>query len=130
MTITETQGFQFDRSDFVLGGVEATSFVSQALSGALYFNTHTNAFASGETRGQLSVLSSDLDGDGNGTIILTADLSGDQEVPPTTSLATGTGTATLTVSDSGVAIAVTLDVSGMGLAELIGLHIHQGAVGV
>ncbi len=76
-------------------------------------------------------------GDGNGSTtqtpaagnptVLNSTLSGDQEVPPVTTAASGTGT--VTVSADGSQIDFTVSVTGPFSSAITQAHIHTGAVG-
>ncbi|MBI3523333.1 MAG: CHRD domain-containing protein [Betaproteobacteria bacterium] len=82
------------------------------LFGDMYTNMHSAAFPGGEARGQV------------GKVIRTANLSAAQEVPPSTSTATGRGRIELDPVTLGLTVALTT--SGVtGTAA----HIHTGASG-
>lgn len=85
-------------------------------AGNLYFNVHSTANAGGEIRGQ--ILPSTM-------TVKTASLSGNQEVPPFPTSATGTGILTLDSVRKVIAGSVkTTGVTG------IAAHVHEAAVGV
>ncbi len=85
-------------------------------NGETYINVHSAENASGELRGQVLP---------NGVSVLTATLSGDQEVPPVTTAATGTGFVTLN-ENSGTLVA---NISTTGADDATAAHIHEGAAG-
>jgi hypothetical protein len=60
----------------------ADSILTAFLNGNIYFNVHSSNFPGGEMRGQMMH---------QGEIMLTAKLTGDQEVPPVITTAKGTG---------------------------------------
>jgi len=84
------------------------------LSGDAYVNVHTAQNAAGEIRGQL------------GPQTLTVSLSGDQEVPPVVTPATGSATLNLNARQD--AIDFTLSITGNTTA-VSASHIHVGAAG-
>jgi hypothetical protein len=81
-------------------------------AGTLYVNAHSSAYPSGEIRGQV------------GMEVYTAALSGKQEVPATSSTATGSGMLVLDPATKTLTGSVTLTGMTATLA-----HIHAGAVG-
>ena len=93
---------------------EATA--SQLLAGGHYVNIHSEAFASGEIRGQITPDNIEVYG-----IIA----SGLQEVPAVTTTASGTGAFTLNTSTGALSGSVT--VTGMAATMA---HIHEGEAGV
>ena len=82
-------------------------------AGALYFNAHSATFPGGEIRGQI------------GQHVGNASLGGAQEVPPTTSTATGTGVLVIDPATRAASGSITV----AGLAPTAA-HIHQAAAGV
>jgi hypothetical protein len=82
-------------------------------SGGLYFNAHSAAFPGGEIRGQI------------GQLVGFARLSAAEEVPATSSTATGTGT--LVIDPITRAASGRITVTGMATTAA---HIHIGAPGV
>jgi hypothetical protein len=82
-------------------------------AGGLYFNAHSIAFPNGEIRGQI------------GRSVGFARLTAAEEVPPTSSTATGTGT--LVVDPATRAASGRITLSGMTAAAA---HIHLGAPGI
>ena len=93
---------------------EATA--SQLLAGGHYVNIHSEAFASGEIRGQITPDNIEVYG-----IIA----SGLQEVPAVTTTASGAGAFTLNTSTGALSGSVT--VTGMTATMA---HIHEGEAGV
>ena len=86
----------------------------------LYFNVHTpNNNPSGEIRGQLTGTT--------GFDVATATLTGDQEVPPVTTSATGK--AALVVDSATMGIIIAAETFG-GMVSPTASHIHQAPVGV
>ena len=83
------------------------------LFGNMYVNTHSAAFPGGEARAQA------------GNIVRTGLLAGANEVPPTSSTATGRGRADLNPGTLGISITVTTT----GIAGAAA-HLHIGAAGV
>ena len=82
------------------------------LFGNMYANTHSAAFPGGEARGQI------------GKVVRTGLLSGANEVPPTSSTASGRGRAELDASTLDVFVSVTT----AGVIATAA-HLHLGAVG-
>jgi hypothetical protein len=82
--------------------------------GALYLNVHTAANPGGEIRGQIIPI---------GILFEDSELSGDEEVPPVVTDASGVGVSTVN-SDTG-AISATLFITGLDEATMA--HIHTGA---
>jgi hypothetical protein len=82
-------------------------------AGGLYFNAHSAAFPNGEIRGQI------------GHRVGLARLSAAEEVPPTSSAATGTGILVIDPTTRAASGSITLS----GLAATAA-HIHIGAPGV
>jgi len=94
---------------------DATLSVAQLATlaaGGLYFNAHSAAYPGGEIRGQI------------GRSVAFARLSGAEEVPPTSSLATGTGILVVEPVTRAASGSITLT----GLAATAA-HIHIGAAG-
>jgi hypothetical protein len=79
----------------------------------LYFNAHSTALPNGEIRGQI------------GRNVRFASLSATQEVPPTSSSASGSGTLIVNPATRAASGAITVN----GLTATAA-HIHQGATGV
>ncbi|MGI9284025.1 MAG: CHRD domain-containing protein [Pseudomonadales bacterium] len=86
------------------------------LRGEMYVNVHTVANADGEVRGQIVPA---------GVSVIRTSLSGDQEVPPVSTSATGEGVVTLHESSYGIWATVIVS----GLDEATAAHIHQAAAG-
>ena len=82
------------------------------LFGNMYANTHSAAFPGGEARGQI------------GKIVRTGLLSGANEVPPTSSTASGRGRAELDANT--LDVFVTITTTGMTATAA---HLHLGATG-
>ncbi len=90
------------------------SFADSLRAGLAYVNIHSAAFPTGEIRGQIN-------GD---THMLPFALSGDNEVPPNASPATGSGTVTL----DGAMVTLTGSFAGL-TGNYRFSHIHGGAAG-
>lgn len=99
--------------DTMLSSAELTSLQS----GGTYINVHSAEVPSGELRGQVLP---------TGVILLNALMSGEQEVPPVATVATGSGVVTLNENDSTVTAVVTVADAPTAMAA----HIHEGASGV
>lgn len=141
-TATRDTGFVLDFEDVpvsVLGLNPDGSgdLVTEALSGNLYFNIHTNDFPGGEIRGQLAT-ASDNTVDGTGTIVLSGELDASQEPGPTSdSDAFGVGIVTIEVLD-GVATSYSVDLEVLGLAPsdllpvagISAIHLHNAPTGI
>ncbi len=84
--------------------------------GALYLNVHTIANPNGEMRGQIIP---------DGILFEDSELSGEEEVPPVVTEASGVGVSTVN-SESG-AISATLFITDLDEATMA--HIHTGAEG-
>ena len=82
------------------------------LFGNMYANTHSAAFPGGEARGQI------------GKMVRTGLLSGANEVPPTSSTATGRGRAE--VDPNTLDVFVTISTTGVTASAA---HLHLGAIG-
>lgn len=89
------------------------SLVVKLLTGGLYFNIHSAANPGGDIRGQVMV---------NGGIGFTANLDGDQLVPPVTS--SGRGSAALTLTPAGLIFSITVD-----SVDFTAVHFHNAASG-
>ncbi|MFK7852815.1 MAG: CHRD domain-containing protein [Granulosicoccus sp.] len=84
--------------------------------GALYINVHTEANPGGEVRGQIIP---------EGILFEDSELSGDEEVPPVVSDASGVGVST--VNSESLAISATIFVDGLDDATMA--HIHMAPEG-
>lgn len=87
--------------------------VQAILNGRTYINVHTQQNPGGEIRGQL------------GPVSLRAVLSGDNEVPPVITTATGNADIVLNGLQSQVQVVLTTS----GLQNVVAAHIHVGAAG-
>ena len=87
--------------------------VNSLLSGNTYINVHTQANPGGEIRGQIGPARFDVG------------LSGNQEVPPVTTSASGT--AVVELNGRQTEIKVTMNTSG--LQNVVAAHIHVGPAG-
>ncbi len=100
------------------GVIELTAENRADLQAGLYYvNIHSETFPGGELRGQI------LPAGG----CYSAQLSGDQEVPPNDSAGTGTGIFTL--APDGSWLTYFIEFSDLGTPETV-RHIHRGAPGV
>lgn len=98
-----------------VSAANATLTDAQAASlaaGGLYFNAHSSNYAGGEIRGQIA------------RSVAFATMTGAQEVPVNTSLASGSGRLVVDPATRGLSGAITL--TGMTATMA---HIHTGAVG-
>ena len=87
--------------------------LAQLRAGELYFNAHSQAFPNGEIRGQIA------------RTVGTAQLSEAEEVPPTSSTATGTGTLVINPATREASGGITTD----GITATAA-HVHLAAPGV
>lgn len=87
------------------------------VSGGHYVNVHTPANASGELRGQILT---------ENFALYTFPLSGDQEVPPVTTAASGDGYALVNTDSFALELSVVTD----GVDDATMAHIHTGERGV
>ncbi len=135
-TVTRDVGFSVEVMNADVA--DDAAFVAAAEAGNLYFNVHTEEFAGGEIRGQLTI-SSDETVEGVRTIVLDGGLDAAQEPNGASdSAATGTGQVTITVdADGNATYSSTLDISGISPSELITLgngalsaiHLHNAPAG-
>ena len=89
--------------------------VTALLAGEMYVNVHSAAVPSGEIRGQILP---------ENTMLAVFPIAADQEVPPTTSMASGIGYLTLDVETGSLSLnAWTFDMTGTAA------HIHAGNTG-
>lgn len=100
-------------SDTMLNAAETETL----LSGGMYVNVHSEAFPSGEIRGQL--LPEDVG-------VLWLNLSGEEEVPAVETEAGGRAAVTVDTTDKSVVV----NVRTTGLDNASAAHIHQGFAGV
>jgi DNA-binding beta-propeller fold protein YncE len=98
-------------------GVETFADFLEALeAGDVYINIHTMSEPDGEIRGQVRA-----------PITFAATLSGDQEVPPVESSATGE--AQLTLSADGQRLRYAVDVQGLESGQILQAHLHAAPRG-
>ncbi len=100
-------------ADAVLSPADVASFQS----GGTYINVHTDENPAGELRGQVLPA---------GVTLLRATLSGEQEVPTVSTLASGNAVLTLNENESTVTAFVNVEGAPTSNAG----HIHEAAVGV
>ncbi|WP_440056904.1 CHRD domain-containing protein (plasmid) [Pseudoalteromonas sp. T1lg65] len=93
---------------------EAT--LTTLLSGGHYVNVHTPALPNGEIRGQILT---------DNFAVATFDLSGAQEVPAVSTMASGDGYALVNTDDYSVELRVVTS----GVADATAAHIHTGRIG-
>ncbi|MFK7893408.1 MAG: CHRD domain-containing protein [Granulosicoccus sp.] len=98
------------------GSVLTPEQLTALAEGELYINVHTAANPGGEVRGQIIP---------DGILFQSAELSGEQEVPPVTTEARGTGTST--VNSASGSISATIITTGLDDATMA--HIHMGSAG-
>lgn len=99
-------------------GATLAELVSSLISGDAYVNVHSNVNPNGEVRGDI----------GADNMVLKANLSGNNEVPPVSSTVTGN----VTFGYDGSMITFVLDISnpdGVTIFGAAGAHIHCGAPG-
>jgi hypothetical protein len=110
----------------ITGSIRGTDTLSDSaeqalLAGMMYVNVHSDSFPAGEIRAQLSLATPGQ------TDLLSGNLQGSQEVPPTSSTATGTVKALL---DKGTdSVFVTGNYFGL-TGPPIAAHIHRAPVGI
>jgi Cu/Zn superoxide dismutase len=96
---------------FAISGAQ----VAELKAGRFYFNIHTATYGGGEIRGQILTAPAQ---------IFAATLLGSEQVPPTTSSATGTGKVFLNAAENQIIISLTF--SGL-TSDATGAHIHGPA---
>jgi len=111
------------------GGTLSAEAVNAALAGNAYVNIHSDANPMGEIRGQLELVQDNRDGEGNGTVVFGVTLSGDNEVPPVETDAFGDGRVIVLARDGGFTYNSQYSVYNLAQSDLVGAHIHAGAVG-
>jgi hypothetical protein len=104
------------RPQDIAGTVTFEQFLTELKAGNAYVNVITTGHDQGEIRGQFQV-----------PIVLTAVLSGDQEVDPVTTDASGHGRLVLGAERSTMRFALSTDM--LSSAEITQAHIHVGPVG-
>ncbi len=101
-------------------------------AGALYLNIHSGSHPSGEIRGQLENPADDrFFADGARSIFFDmVRLTGDQEVPPVDTDATGLASVFINISAAGaITTRVVLDATGLSSASITSAHLHNGQAG-
>jgi hypothetical protein len=96
-----------------VGVIDFPSFVDRLLDGDVYVNVHTQAHMAGEIRGQLAAPQS-----------FPAVLTGQQEVPPVVTSATGRARFTLNAERTVLRFALTTDAS-----QILQAHLHAAPRG-
>ena len=97
------------------------SLEAELLAGNMYVNVHTDSFPAGEIRAQLAPSTA------NQTILLAANLQGNQEVPPDTSH--GTGHVIVLLNKATGEVNLTGSFQGL-TSNAIASHIHRADFGV
>lgn len=113
--VTLEQNFE-DTAEWSATAMLTAEQFDKLLAGGLYINIHSPEHPPGEIRGQLLP---------EGIIIIKADLSGANEVPPV--VTTASGRASLTVNTTTMAVA--LASRTFDLVDPFAAHIHEGAAG-
>jgi hypothetical protein len=109
----------FDANNPISGSIAVTStHVMELLSGNYYINIHTSGNPSGELRGQIMSYSV--------TNPLTATLSGDNEVPPVSTDASGSARFVLDQEMSLLHVNITVS----DIMSITAAHIHEAPAGV
>ncbi len=113
-----TGGGSFDVNNPISGALALTDDnIFALLQSKYYVNVHTTTVPSGEIRGQI--------GQEEAAAHYSAHLTGDQEVPPVTTAASGTGSFTLDRSRSVLHYLVNVS----DIADVKASHIHRGRKG-
>ncbi len=96
--------------------IDADTFATLA-GGGHYVNVHTPAYPGGEIRGQILT---------HNYVMATFALSGMQEVPAVSTMASGSGYALLNMDDYALEVKVVTE----GVDDATGAHIHTGRIGM
>ncbi|MEL6929863.1 MAG: spondin domain-containing protein, partial [Cyanobacteria bacterium J06600_6] len=134
-TAVRETGFDADIEDLDLvnpnEGISPSEILAEAIAGNLYYNFHTSDFGAGEVRGQLELVEDERDDDGEGEVVFTSVLNGEQEAQaePVITDANGTATTTFTVEEDGsIEYSVDLSLTGLNQADLLPVNIGNGTL--
>ncbi len=114
------------------GGTISAEAVTAALAGNAYVNIHSTDNPGGEIRGQLELVQDNRNEDGNGTVVLGVELSGENEVPAVDTDAFGDGRVIVLARDGVFTYNSEYTVYNFDSASMLdspGAHIHEGTEG-